>query len=56
MVMGIKFRICGCLGNAVLWSGLTAPAAAAAEEDAIVLGAAVSLTGKYSIDGKNTKD
>jgi len=26
------------------------------EVDSIVLGAAVSLTGKYSVNGKNTKD
>ena len=30
--------------------------AAGAEGDTIVLGAAVSLTGKYSVNGKNTKD
>src|SRR6059058_2845966 len=30
--------------------------AALAAEDEIVLGAAVSLTGKYSVNGKNTKD
>src|SRR5438477_8384603 len=37
---------------------LTLPAArtTAAEGDSIVLGAAVSLTGKYSVNGKNTKD
>ncbi len=33
-----------------------APAALAQQSDTIVLGAAVSLTGKYSINGKNTKD
>lgn len=32
------------------------PAAAKVEGDTIVLGAAVSLTGKYSTNGKNTKD
>jgi branched-chain amino acid transport system substrate-binding protein len=31
-------------------------AAAAGDDDAVVLGAAVSLTGKYSVNGKNTKD
>ena len=36
-------------------SGLSG-AAAAAENDTIVLGAAVSLTGKYSTNGNNTKD
>jgi branched-chain amino acid transport system substrate-binding protein len=34
-----------------IWS-----AAPAAAEDTIVLGAAVSITGKYSTNGKNTKD
>ena len=33
-----------------------APQAAAVTNDTIVLGAAVSLTGKYSTNGKNTKD
>jgi branched-chain amino acid transport system substrate-binding protein len=32
------------------------PAAAKVEGDTIILGAAVSLTGKYSTNGKNTKD
>ncbi len=35
-----------------IWSG----APAAAEDDTIMLGAAVSITGKYSTNGKNTKD
>jgi branched-chain amino acid transport system substrate-binding protein len=35
-----------------IWSG----SPAAAEDDTIVLGAAVSITGKYSTNGKNTKD
>src|SRR5687768_7690485 len=30
--------------------------AAAAEDDTIMLGAAVSITGKYSTNGQNTKD
>jgi len=34
----------------------SAPAAAKVEGDTIVLGAAVSLTGKYSTNGKNTQD
>jgi branched-chain amino acid transport system substrate-binding protein len=29
---------------------------ASAADDTIVLGAAVSLTGKYSVNGKNTQD
>ena len=36
-------------------AALAVPAAAYAD-DVIVLGAAVSLTGKYSTNGKNTKD
>ncbi|WP_427312351.1 amino acid ABC transporter substrate-binding protein [Cupriavidus sp. H39] len=35
---------------------LSLPGAAKAETDTIVLGAAVSLTGKYSTNGKNTQD
>jgi branched-chain amino acid transport system substrate-binding protein len=35
---------------------LSSAAIAAKEEDTVVLGAAVSLTGKYSVNGKNTKD
>jgi branched-chain amino acid transport system substrate-binding protein len=35
---------------------LTAPAGAKVEGDTIVLGAAVSLTGKYATNGKNTQD
>src|SRR5438270_12678437 len=31
-------------------------ASAAGSDDAVILGAAVSLTGKYSVNGKNTKD
>ncbi|MFO0996113.1 MAG: amino acid ABC transporter substrate-binding protein [Alphaproteobacteria bacterium] len=36
--------------------GLAAPAASKVEGNTIVLGAAVSLTGKYSIDGQHTKN
>src|SRR5256885_14711512 len=55
-------------GDRMPGTGLRAPAAAGflllaasadfaqAEGDTIVLGAAVSLTGKYSVNGKNTKD
>ena len=35
---------------------LAAGSAPAKDEETIVLGAAVSLTGKYSVNGKNTKD
>ena len=43
-------------GVALTAFGLNVPAAQAAMDDTIVLGAAVSLTGKYSTNGKNTKD
>jgi branched-chain amino acid transport system substrate-binding protein len=56
MVTSPKRAIPALIGIAVVSVGLIAWAAAAADEDPIVLGAAVSLTGKYSIDGKNTKD
>src|SRR2546428_8075088 len=35
---------------------LTAANANAQDDDLVVLGAAVSLTGKYSVNGKNAKD
>ena len=41
--------------GAALFAG-TAVSGMAATDDTIVLGAAVSLTGKYSTNGKNTKD
>jgi len=49
------------LSGAVLTAALmglvpSAPAGAKVEGDTIVLGAAVSITGKYSTNGKNTKD
>src|SRR5436309_1217333 len=53
-------------GERMLKTGLLASGAVAllavtaalaqAEGDTVVLGAAVSLTGKYSVNGKNTKD
>jgi branched-chain amino acid transport system substrate-binding protein len=52
----LKLDVAVIAGIAVLSVGLACPAAAAADEDTIVLGAAVSLTGKYSIDGQNTRD
>ena len=54
-----KGTIGGCAAAAtaaIFVAGGPAPAAAADGADAIVLGAAVSLTGKYSVNGKNTKD
>jgi branched-chain amino acid transport system substrate-binding protein len=41
---------------AMLAAGLLAGSIAAHAEDTIKLGAAISLTGKYSTNGKNTKD
>ena len=52
------FTRCGQLAvaAAVLGFALASPAQARVEGDTIVLGAAVSLSGKYSTNGKNTKD
>ncbi|MGO4304591.1 amino acid ABC transporter substrate-binding protein [Cupriavidus sp. RAF12] len=51
-------RICQVAAGALasLSLALSAPAVVGAESDTIVLGAAVSLTGKYSTNGKNTQD
>lgn len=46
----------GALGAAILSLACIVPAAAKVEGDTIILGAAVSLTGKYSTNGKNTQD
>ena len=51
----IKGLAAMAVGGAVAVS-LAVPAAAKVEGDTIVLGAAVSLTGKYSTNGKNTRD
>lgn len=56
MDANLKSAVAVSMVIAVVSAGLARPAAAASAGDAIVLGAAVSLTGKYSIDGKNTKD
>jgi branched-chain amino acid transport system substrate-binding protein len=56
VVTSLKTSVRALISIAVLSASLAAPAATAADGDAIVLGAAVSLTGKYSIDGKYTKD
>ena len=50
--MKIRMLAAACAAAAFAYA---VPAAQAAE-DTIVLGAAVSLTGKYSTNGKNTKD
>jgi branched-chain amino acid transport system substrate-binding protein len=47
----LAFAVGAVLAIGSGWSG-----AAAAADDTIVLGAAVSITGKYSTNGKNTKD
>jgi branched-chain amino acid transport system substrate-binding protein len=44
------------IGAVVLILPAASAAAAGNEGDTIVLGAAVSLTGKYAVNGKNTKD
>jgi len=44
------------LGAGALLLATAGPATAKVEGDTIILGAAVSLTGKYSTNGKNTKD
>ena len=48
-------RVLGACAAAVLLAA-AASALAKVEGDSVVLGAAVSLTGKYSVNGKNTKD
>jgi branched-chain amino acid transport system substrate-binding protein len=53
---GSKLRVIPALGAAALLLAAGAPALAEDEGDTIVLGAAVSLTGKYSTNGKNTRD
>ena len=45
--------VCGLAG---LGLAVCVPATAKVEGDTIILGAAVSLTGKYSTNGKNTQD
>src|SRR6266536_2543799 len=49
----IPVQVLACAVGCVLSA---AAAASAAENDTIVLGASVSLTGKYSTNGKDTKD
>jgi branched-chain amino acid transport system substrate-binding protein len=46
----------GVLGAVALMLAAVGPASPKVEGDTIILGAAVSLTGKYSTNGKNTKD
>src|SRR5260370_391867 len=42
--------------SALLLAAAAASTAGNAGDDTLILGAAVSLTGKYSVNGKNTKD
>jgi branched-chain amino acid transport system substrate-binding protein len=42
--------------SALLFAATAGSAAGAAGDDTLILGAAVSLTGKYAVNGKNTKD
>ena len=49
-------KILAALAAAALCFSPAAPAAAKVEGDSIILGAAVSLTGKYSTNGKHTKN
>jgi branched-chain amino acid transport system substrate-binding protein len=51
-----KFEALLAIGVLAFLVAAGSPAVAAAEGDTIVLGAAVSLTGKYSTNGKNTQD
>ena len=50
-----SLRVLAC-GAAALLLALAEAAPAKVEGDTVVLGAPVSLTGKYSVNGKNTKD
>jgi len=52
----VKRRAWAVLGAVALVLAVGGPASPKVEGDTIILGAAVSLTGKYSINGKNTQD
>ncbi len=56
MLKSDKRRMFLALGAAGLLAAAAGPAGAKVEGDTIILGAAVSLTGKYSTNGKNTRD
>ena len=49
-------RLAAVAMSAAAFGLVAGPAAAKVEGDTIILGAAVSLSGKYSTNGKNTKD
>jgi len=52
----VKRRAWAVLGAVALVLAAVGPASPKVEGDTIILGAAVSLTGKYSTNGKNTQD
>lgn len=56
MARSVTSAACYLLGAAALLTGAPAAVAVTPAAEPIVFGAALSLTGKYSIDGKNTKD
>ncbi len=56
MVKMLKNPRWAVLGAVALVLAAVGPASPKVEGDTIILGAAVSLTGKYSTNGKNTKD
>ena len=56
MVKSENKRMFLALGVASLFLAVSGTGNAKVEGDTIVLGAAVSLTGKYSTNGKNTQD
>ncbi|MGH7406226.1 MAG: ABC transporter substrate-binding protein, partial [Candidatus Methylomirabilales bacterium] len=56
MVKMLKNPRWAVLGAVALVLAAVGPASPKVEGDTIILGAAVSLTGKYSTNGKNTQD
>ena len=56
MAKVVKTRAWAVLGAVALVLAVGGPASPKVEGDTIILGAAVSLTGKYSTNGKNTQD
>ncbi|MGH7422093.1 MAG: amino acid ABC transporter substrate-binding protein [Candidatus Methylomirabilales bacterium] len=56
MAKVVRRRAWAVLGAVALVLAVGGPASPKVEGDTIILGAAVSLTGKYSTNGKNTKD
>ena len=50
------YKLVAAGASALLLAAAAANTAGKAGDDTLILGAAVSLTGKYSVNGKNTKD